>query len=275
MISKSESFLSTAVHRYLRIPYTLHAHTYRSPKKYRATYVFIHGIGNTLHAWDEVAAGLPHDVKAIGIDLLGFGQSPKPHWEVYSAKTQARSVALTLVGLGLTQPPIIVGHSLGALVAVELAKRYRIAVRGLVLCSPPFYKPEETSSGRGFKPADDVLRALYKAARRHPQQLLRLSPLAVKLGLANKSLSITDENVAAYLGALEASIVNQTSLRDVSKLQLPITIFYGTLDPVVIKKHIVRLAKTQANVRAIRLIAGHEVLGGYAKRLAAYLSSEL
>lgn len=275
MPSKSESIISTAIHRYLRVPYTLHTHIFRSPKKSRATYVFIHGIGNTLHAWDDVVAGLPHDVRVIGIDLLGFGQSPKPHWEVYNAKTQARSVALTLFGLGLTQPPIIVGHSLGALVAVELAKRYRIVVRELVLCSPPFYKPEATASERGFKPADDILRTLYKAARRHPQQLLRLSPLAVKLGLANKSLSITDDNVLAYLSALEASIVNQTSLADISKLRLPIMIFYGTLDPVVVKKHITQLAKTQPNIKAVRLIAGHEVLGGYAKKVTAYLSSEL
>lgn len=264
-----QKYISTLTHRYLRIPYTLHTFEFRSPKNPRATYVFIHGIGNTLHSWDDVVAKMPRDVRLIGIDLLGFGKSPKPNWAVYDAKTQARSVAATLIKLRLMQRPIIVGHSLGALVAVEIAKRYPFIPSRLVLCGPPFYKPKE---GKMSFSTETVLRSIYETATKHPEQLVHLSPLFVKVGIANKSLNISDANIESYVGALEASIINQTSLQDVANLKLPITIFYGLFDPVVIGKHIVRLGKECDNITVIRVPYTHEIIGGYVDELAKYLA---
>ena len=266
------NFVATVLHRYLRVPYTLHVFEFRSPKKPRATFVFIHGIGNTLHSWDEVIAKMPRDVRLIGVDLLGFGQSPKPHWAVYDAKTQARSVGVTLARMHLTQRPIIVGHSLGALVAVELAKRYPFVPEKLVLCSPPFYATDSTDTSLS---ADAALRSIYKTALRHPDQLIHISPLLVKMGLANKSLSINDTNISSYRAALESSIINQTSLDDVATLTLPITILYGAFDPVVIGKHISQLEGARKNVVAVRLPYAHEILGGYVTEVATRLEQTL
>lgn len=261
--------VSQLFHRYLKIPYTLHTHEFRSPKRPKATYVFIHGIGNTLHSWDEVVAKMPQDVRIIGIDLLGFGKSPKPAWAIYNAKTQARSLGATLLRLRIRQRPIIVGHSLGALVAVEVMKRYPFISRQLVLCSPPFYSPPDDK--KRINSYDDMLRRIYRVAKKHPEQLSKFSPLAVKLGIANKSLNITTDNVASYLGALEASIINQTALEDVKKLKLPITILYGAFDAVVIRKHIVKLSKLLPNVTSKRIAAGHEVTGNYVTSLVGTL----
>ena len=269
MTVKSRS--SDFFHRYLRIPYTLNVHEFRSPKKPKSTYVLIHGIGNTLHSWDEVVKRLPKDVRIIGIDLLGFGDSPKPGWAVYDAKTQARSVGITLLGMRLAHQPVLIGHSLGALVAVEVAKRYSLLPRRLILCSPPFYKPQADKVLLGSQ--DDMLRQLYLTAKKYPERLAKLSPYAVKLGLANKALSITEDTVPSYIAALESSIINQTSLADIAKLKMPINIFYGAFDPVVVKKHIVGLAKTNDNISATRLAAGHEVVGGYVKSLATFVES--
>lgn len=265
------SRVSDFFHRHLRIPYGLNVHVFQSPKKPKATYVFIHGIGNTLHSWDDVVAKMPKDVRLIGIDLLGFGDSPKPQWAKYNAKSQARSVGLTLLSMRLAHQPTLVGHSLGALVAVEVAKRYPLAVRQLVLCSPPFYKPEVM--GKKLKSNDDILRELYRIARKYPEQLEKFSPVAVKFGLANKSLNITQDNVTSYIAALEASIINQTSLEDIEKVKVPIDIFYGAFDPVVIKKNITMLAKDRENITAKRLLTGHEVTGSYVKSLADFLSN--
>jgi cis-3-alkyl-4-acyloxetan-2-one decarboxylase len=265
--------LSLFLHRTLRIPFALHSYEFQSPKRPRATYVFIHGIGNTLHAWDDVVAQLPSDVRVIGIDLLGFGNSPKPSWAVYSAKTQARSVAMTLLGLRLVHQPILVGHSLGALVSVEVAKRYPLIARKLILCSPPFYKPRSVDSKRSSS-IDDMLRTLYETARKHPDQLRYFSQMAVKVGLANKALTINDTTIDSYTAALESSIINQTALNDVAKLKLPITIFYGLFDPVVIRKHITTLAKNKPNVSLVKVNAGHEVVGRYAKYVANFINDQ-
>lgn len=264
------SWLLSATHRYLRIPYTLNHHVFQAPKRPRATFVLIHGIGNTLHSWDEVVAEMPRDVKVVGIDLLGFGGSPRPSWATYNARTQARSVGATLLKLGLVKDVVLVGHSLGALVSVEVTRRYPLMIKRLVLCSPPFYKPR-VSSGRP-KTTDDALRSVYAFARKYPQQLIRLSSLAVKAGVANKTLSITDETVDLFIATLESGIVNQTSLRDVAALSVRIDIFYGALDAVVVNRNIVKLGKDNSNITAHRVVSGHEVIGGYAKAVGSFLA---
>lgn len=259
----------TVIHRYLKVPYTLAVTEFRSPKRPTATIVLLHGIGNSAHAWDQLIPLLPKSVRIIGVDLLGFGKSPKPLWGKYDATQQARSLGATLLKIGLTQQVILVGHSLGALVAIATAKRYPLLVKQLVLCSPPFYQ----LSRQGAIPSrDDILKQLYTIARRRPDQLINLSPLVVKFGIMNRSLHIDEENVGAYIQALSASIINQTSLEDVRRLRMPIRILYGSLDPVVIAKHIVTLAHDRPNVSAKRLIVGHEVVGKYTKVLAQELN---
>jgi len=245
-------------HKWLRIPYTLHVHTDQKVANPRATVLFLHGIGNSGAAWDEIIDGLPKDLRLITIDLLGFGESQRPDWAVYSAKTQARSVMATFLKLRLRGQIIIVGHSLGSLVAVEIAKRYPLLVRSMVLFSPPFYKLDST------KPSPDkALREIYTLAQKHPGQFLRISSMAVKLGLTNKSFSLTEDEAPLFMNALEASIVNQTSLKDAAKLTVPIHILYGQFDPVVIGKNIRTLAKTNPNISARSVLAAHEFKGRF------------
>ncbi len=237
-------------------------HTDQNVAKPRATILFLHGIGNSGAAWDDIVAGLPDDLRLITIDLLGFGQSQRPDWAVYSAKTQARSVMATFLKLRLRGQVIIVGHSLGSLVAVEIAKRYPLLVRSLVLFSPPFYKLDESKRARVPSP-DRMLKEIYTLAQKHPGQFLRISSLATKLGLTNKSFSLTEDEAPLFMNALEASIVNQTSLGDAAKLDIPIHIIYGLLDPVVIGKNIRLLAKENKNVAVTSVVAAHEVKGRF------------
>lgn len=218
--------------------------------------LFIHGIGNSGAAWNEVVAQLPSDLHIITIDLLGFGGSPRPLWATYSAKTQARSVIATLVKLRLRRPVIIVGHSLGALVAVEVAKRYPLIVRSLVLCSPPFYQPVHVAGRR-----DKLLRSLYRMIQKHPEQVMRISALALKLGLTNKAFSLSDDDLTSYMGALEASIINQTSLEDAKQLKKPIRLIVGRLDPVVLMRNLKTLAAANSLVSLKTVLTGHEVQG--------------
>lgn len=250
------------IHKWLRVPYTLHVHTDQlRAKKPRATVLFLHGIGNSGDAWRDIIRGLPDDIRVVVIDLLGFGKSPCPTWALYNAKTQARSVAATFLKLGITQPVIIVGHSLGALVAVEAAKRYRFAVRSLILCSPPFYKASEE---RRFLPRyDSLLKEIYLLAKRRPREFVAISQLAVKLGLVNKSYNVTHENTPIYMNALTTSIVNQTTLDDALNLAVPTRILYGQFDPVVIFSNLRWLAKNNPHVTLKVVLAGHEMFGPY------------
>lgn len=248
------------IHRWLRVPYVLHTHIIPSEAKPIATVLFIHGIGNSGHVWDRVIEKLPKNIRVVTIDLLGFGQSPRPPWVVYSAKTQARSVLATYFKLRLRGQVIIVGHSLGSLVAVEIAKRYPLLVRSLILCSPPFYQLYEDEK-RLLPRSDKILKNIYATTQKHPEQFLQVASIAMRYKLINAIFSVTKENIDSYMGTLEATIVNQTSFADVKKLRLPIELLHGALDPVVVVRNLKQLAGERSNVTLTQVVASHEIKG--------------
>ena len=264
----------TFLHKYLRVPYGLHVHSLRKASRPRATVLFLHGIGSAGAAWDDVVKGLPKDVNVIAVDLLGFGSSPSPAWAAYDAKTQARSVIATLLRLNIPRRVILVGHSMGALVAVEVAKRYPLLVTSLVLCSPPFY--DDTEKSVLLPNRNRALKKLYRLIRRHPERFAAIAALAVKYKLVESAINVTNENVGTYMTALEASIINQTSLTDAKNLQKPMVILHGALDPVVIKKNLDAIvsANKKAELHVIYL-AGHSLLGPYITALSKVIAKTL
>lgn len=252
-------FVNTVVHRWFRIPYRLHTVSLRRPSHPRQTVILLHGLGNSSKSWRLIAKQLPTDVRVIAVDLLGFGDSPKPAWATYTIATQARAVAKTILALGLNQKPIIVGHSMGALVAIELAKRFPLLIKQLVLCSPPLYRD---SSDTSFN-QERLLRKFYESIRQHPDSLQLVAPLAAKLGIVGDSFNIQGHRAQYFVAALEAGIIHQTSLADARNLRLPTMVLYGTFDPVVIGGNLKGLVKDNPLVTVKSFPVGHEMIGQF------------
>jgi pimeloyl-ACP methyl ester carboxylesterase len=98
--------------------------------------VLLHGLGGTHRYWTcgPVPFALPAH-RTVSIDLLGFGESPKP-WTRYSVERHVAALHASLAGeSSLT----LVGHSLGAALALAYAARYPSVVRRLVLISLPHF----------------------------------------------------------------------------------------------------------------------------------------
>lgn len=261
--------LSDAVwHRYLGIPYTLHVYRQSTASKPRATLVFLHGLGNSGRTWDQVAMGLPDDVNLVIVDLLGFGDSPQPEWAVYDAKTQARSLAKTLLASGVVGKVILVGHSMGGLVAVEFARRFPAFVESLVLCSPPLYNVDRSDDKKLFAQRDEQLRRLYEFAIKKPENIVMLTKLAKRYNMMNPDFDVDALNIDAYIAALRANILDQTALHDIVRLTQPVHILYGTLDPFVIGDNIKRASQLSETVTVTKFIGGHEIVGKYVERVA-------
>ncbi|HEY0965336.1 MAG TPA: alpha/beta hydrolase [Candidatus Saccharimonadales bacterium] len=249
------------IHKWFKIPYMLHTRTFRRVGRPKATVLFLHGIGNNGSAWQEIASRLPSDINCAAVDLLGFGESAKPEWAIYDARRQARSVLATYFRLQKSGKVIIVGHSLGALVAIEIAKRYPALVDNLILCAPPLYRADDGM--RLPRHPDAVLRRIYTQAERYPDQFFALAEFATRYRLVNKTFSVTKESLHSYIGSLRAMILNQTSLDDVLQIKMPTHIIYGSLDPLVISQNIKKAGKANANITIERVIAGHEIRGSF------------
>lgn len=106
--------------------------------------VFLPGIGATTRFWELVVAPLADRYRLVLIDLLGFGRSPKP-WITYSVDRHLAELERVIAPLAVDGPITIVGHSLGARLAVTYAARHPTHVRGLVLVSLPYFAGGENA----------------------------------------------------------------------------------------------------------------------------------
>lgn len=101
--------------------------------------ILIHGIAASLHDWDEFTPELTrHGYASYALDLLGHGDSPKPDSRAYHVEWLFEHFSKWMTALQLTEPAVLVGHSLGGYLALEYARRVPAWTRGLILVSP-FY----------------------------------------------------------------------------------------------------------------------------------------
>jgi len=121
--------------------------------------VFLHGIGGTSNVYQVQADVLSSDYQVIRLDFAGAGRSPVGG-EI-SIDSHVADVAGVLDALG-AGPAVIVGHSMGTLVARALAARYPAKVAGLVLLGPVL--PPDAAGREAALARAAVLRAEGTAA---------------------------------------------------------------------------------------------------------------
>jgi pimeloyl-ACP methyl ester carboxylesterase len=93
--------------------------------------LLVHGLASNARIWDLAAPLLARDFRVVAIDQRGHGQSDKPT-DDYSIATIAGNLAGVLGALSWTRP-LIVGHSWGANVALQLAADCPALPGGIVL----------------------------------------------------------------------------------------------------------------------------------------------
>ena len=98
----------------------------------RPSVVFIHGAGAGSGIWSMTMARVARSAHAIAIDLPGHGPSPLGDLGTLSLE-RYRDALGELCGALCLGPSVLVGHSLGALVALEAALAWPDKVRALVL----------------------------------------------------------------------------------------------------------------------------------------------
>lgn len=104
--------------------------------------LLLHGIGGASSAWVPAARILAARRRVLIPDLLGFGRSPWPD-AGYRLGDHLDAVGALLERRGLGDGPIdVAGHSMGAILAAELAVRLPQRVRRIVLVSLPYFRSE-------------------------------------------------------------------------------------------------------------------------------------
>ncbi|CAG9952385.1 unnamed protein product [Clonostachys rosea f. rosea IK726] len=115
---------------------------YSSAHADKTTILFIHGFPYTANIWRKHVAYF--ETRGFGCvvpDLLGLGQTDKPHSpEDYCPKTSAQSLA-EILQYEEVQDTVVVGHDWGSQIASRFALFHPERTLALVLVAVPYYPP--------------------------------------------------------------------------------------------------------------------------------------
>jgi cis-3-alkyl-4-acyloxetan-2-one decarboxylase len=193
--------------------------------------VLVHGIASSSVTFENLVPLLTGRHRVVAVDLLGFGESIAPESATFTIEEHVDALSDTLDALRLRAPLVLVGHSMGSLIASRYAATHRKRVRKLVLVAPPVYMtpsalgdPMERAAMGLYLRAYEYLRSNKTFTMRNAAMLARLSPI-------KNVLEVSERNWTAFVLSLERAIESQTTVSDIASVTAPVEIVYGTLDP--------------------------------------------
>lgn len=222
--------------------------------------VLLHGLGNNHKSWSYVLEHIDYTKwRVITLDLLGFGDAPKPD-VMYTPKDHAGAVIATLDMLNVDKA-VFAGHSMGCLVAIEIAQLWPSRVEKLVLLGAPLYR----SVPRGgwwqkITRAEGLYFSLFEIVKKNPDAVQAGGKIADELVPFVKGMEITEKTWPAYKKSLEYTIMQNASYTYVAKLSVPTLFVNGLLDFFIIRRNIRNVQRVnKRHVRIKRTLGPHEL----------------
>ena len=214
--------------------------------------VMIHGLTANCMCWDVLAESLGEDHHLIAPDLRGRGRSDHPQ-SGYSVENHAGDVLallddMELAGSEKKPGPILMGHSLGAVIALAVAAKKPEAVSKIILLDGGgILSPEETRAVvLSILPSLERLGKIYPSFEALMDEMKKMS-----------ALSSIPEEIEAYFrydveetqGGVRSVIRKETIDEEFSNLQkTDVADYYGKVKAPVL---IVRAMKGIVNEGAV------------------------
>jgi pimeloyl-ACP methyl ester carboxylesterase len=220
--------------------------------------VLLHGFLASSHYFKQLRRRLATTHTVISIDLLGFGRSPKPR-ATYTYDDHLAAIEATLAELRVSHFALV-GHSLGALLALRYAIARPKRVSRLVLLNPPLYKgPEQAlatlqATGLHYRvmfhsPLRDMFWYTAKLAPRFPFNKRR------------PAINMTDVLRAskyARQGTYQHVILRALFFKDISRLVTPALLVVGRYDRPIYHQNLAAWSLPK-NVCGISVVTGHHL----------------
>ncbi len=177
--------------------------------------VFLHGWLGSWRYWVPVMDEISNGRRAYALDLWGFGDSDKTP-ERYDVDTYVEMFAEFLDELGILHAVPIVGHTLGAAVALKLAHKYPDRVEKVMAVGLPLDAEAINHKLLTAGPNDTLARLFWHKQRPYPEVEMGLSKTA------QNAIALTIQSVA------------RLDLRDiVADIEVPLLTVYGDKDVVI------------------------------------------
>lgn len=184
-----------------------------------------------LHGWCRDRsdfASLLNGLDAVAIDLPGFGLSPIPP-EPWGSTDYAMYLAPLLEDF---LAPVVVGHSFGGRVALQLAALFPGAIRSVVLTGVPLLRPRNAPSRS----------PLYRSLRGANRLGLLSDPAMEKV---RSRFGSTDYRRAeGVMREVLVRVVNESYELQLRDVRCPVDLVWGELDtavPVAVAQRVISL----------------------------------
>lgn len=192
--------------------------------------ILIHGIASSATTFKRLVPLIENDHRTISIDLLGFGDSPIPEGATYTIEEHVAAIDATIRSLGLTEPFILVGHSLGSLLSARYAALNPSRVGRLILVSPPVYlSPTEIGDPRVRQQVGAYLK-VYEFMRQNKEFTIASARAIGRFFQLADVLEVSERNWTPFMLSLQHCIESQTTVADIAAVRAPIDVVYGALD---------------------------------------------
>lgn len=249
------------LHRFLRRPIRLKVAYDTKNKHPRLTVIFLHGISATSATWRTTIRQLSanpdfENVRFIALDLLGFGKSLQANWLDYDYLDYEKALDNTLKHLKISSPIVLIGHSMGSLIAANYAVDYNsnFNLVNLILVSPPVLMSEELA-----KLPDKVYTksygSLYRLAKDEPA-------IEVVANFVQRFSSFSSRYIKtpAFERSMDNIILNPNNYHTFTRIKIPTLILHGHFDPLVMRSNLKKIATANSQyVRFTSVIGHHDI----------------
>jgi pimeloyl-ACP methyl ester carboxylesterase len=196
--------------------------------------VFLHGWLGSWRYWVPVMDEISAERRTYALDLWGFGDSDKAR-EQYDVDAYVEMLAEFLDELGISHVPVV-GHTLGAAIALKLAHKYPDRVDKVMAVSLPLDAGGINQKLLTAGPNDSLARLFWHRQRPYPEVEMGLSKTA------QNAIALTIQSVA------------RLNLREITAdLDVPLLTVYGDKDVVVSSDQADGLENGLSTARAIIL----------------------
>ena len=213
--------------------------------------VLLHGWGANLRVWDPLAQVLSARFRVIAIDLPGHGRSD---WDERATTPAAQAWRVHETLAPLTRRYTLLGWSLGAQLALDLAAALPAAIERLVLvaATPKFPAAPDWRYGTPPRLLARLAARLADDPERAVREFLSLQVRGSAARTAARNLALLREALRTHGGAHPAALAHGLSwLRDadlrgaLAQVRVPALVIAGRRDPVT------RAAAARALARAL------------------------
>lgn len=233
--------------------------------------ILLHGIASDRSFWQPLISLLESNkYRIIAPDLLGHGQSPRPGWASYSTDDQALALRRILKKLRVKRA-IIVGHSMGSLVATRLAYNNQDFCSHLILYEPPLFSriPEFSSKRR----RRNFYYHLYDRIAANPKGRYTITKLISRLAKNWQSYLVSDQAWVPLGRSLRNNIMDAGRLEELKGIAIETDIVHGRLDVVVPTRGLKKNLQANQNIRFHKTTEGHKLTDKSAKFLASLITA--